>query len=67
MRNWPPPPPNGYFNAVKEVAYWSRKYNHITKEQQELAFEDVHIKLGKTRKDFLSGGRDNCLERIRFS
>jgi len=44
---------NGYFNAIKKVVYWSRKDHHITKEHQESIFEDVHIKVGKAKKDHL--------------
>ena len=44
---------NGYFNAIKKVVYWSRKDNHITKAHQESIFEDVHIKVGKSKKEHL--------------
>ncbi|HEX4850707.1 MAG TPA: site-specific integrase, partial [Puia sp.] len=44
---------NGYFNALKKVVYWARKDNHINKNHQESIFEDVHIKINKTRKDHL--------------
>jgi hypothetical protein len=44
---------NGYFNALKKVVEWVRKDQHITKEHQETVFEDIHIKVGKTKKDSL--------------
>ncbi|HTQ65418.1 MAG TPA: phage integrase SAM-like domain-containing protein, partial [Puia sp.] len=44
---------NGYFNALKKVVYWARKDSHITKEHQQSIFEDVHIKIGKPKKDHL--------------
>jgi site-specific recombinase XerD len=44
---------NGYFNAIKKVVFWARKDNHITKEHEETIFEDVHIKIGKAKKDHL--------------
>ena len=44
---------NGYFNAFKKVVYWARKDNHITKEHQESIFEEIHIKIGKPKKDRL--------------
>ena len=44
---------NGYFNALKKVIHWSRKDSHITKEHQQSIFEDVHIKIGKPKKDHL--------------
>lgn len=44
---------NGYFNACKKVIYWARKDNQISKAQQESIFEDIHIKIGKPKKDRL--------------
>ena len=44
---------NGYFNAIKKVVFWARKDNHITKAHQESIFEDVHIKVGKSKKEHL--------------
>jgi len=44
---------NGYFNALKKVVYWSRKENHITRQHEESIFEDIHIKIGKPKKDHL--------------
>jgi len=44
---------NGYFNAIKKVVFWARKDNHITKAHQESIFEDIHIKVGKTKKEHL--------------
>lgn len=44
---------NGYFNAYKKVINWARKDHHITKEHEESIFEDIHIKIGKAKKDSL--------------
>jgi integrase len=44
---------NGYFNAIKKVAHWARKENHITRQHEESIFEDIHIKIGKPKKDHL--------------
>jgi site-specific recombinase XerD len=44
---------NGYFNALKKVIHWARKDNHISKDHQESIFEDIHIKVGKPKKDHL--------------
>jgi site-specific recombinase XerD len=44
---------NGYFNACKKVINWARKDNHISKAHEESIFEDVHIKVGKPKKDRL--------------
>ena len=44
---------NGYFNAIKKVVHWARKDNHITKQHEESIFEDIHIKIGKPKKDHL--------------
>jgi hypothetical protein len=44
---------NGYFNACKKVVNWARKDNHITKEHEESIFEDIHITIGKPKKDRL--------------
>lgn len=44
---------NGYFNAYKKVVYWARKDNHITKDHEESIFEEIHIKIGKPKKDRL--------------
>jgi hypothetical protein len=44
---------NGYFNAIKKVVYWARKVNRITTAHQESVFEDVHIKIDKSKKEHL--------------
>jgi site-specific recombinase XerD len=44
---------NGYFNAIKKVAHWARKDHHISKQHEESLFEDIHIKIGKPKKDHL--------------
>jgi integrase len=44
---------NGYFNACKKVVSWARKDHHITKAHEESIFEDIHIKVGKPKKDRL--------------
>jgi hypothetical protein len=44
---------NGYFNAIKKVVHWARKENHITRQHEESIFEDIHIKIGKPKKDHL--------------
>jgi site-specific recombinase XerD len=44
---------NGYFNSCKKVVNWARKDNHITKEHEESIFEDIHISIGKPKKDRL--------------
>jgi hypothetical protein len=42
-----------FFNAIKKVVFWARKDTHISKEHEETIFEDVHIKIGKAKKDHL--------------
>jgi len=44
---------NGYFNAYKKVINWARKDHHLTKGHEESIFEDIHIKIGKPKKDSL--------------
>ena len=44
---------NGYFNACKKVVSWARKDHQITKLHEQTIFEDIHIKVGKPKKDSL--------------
>lgn len=55
---------NGYFNAIKTATFWARKDNHITKEHEESIWEDVHIKINKSKKEYLEV--DEVLEWINF-
>jgi integrase len=44
---------NAYFNACKKVVTWARKDHQISKDHQQSIFEDIHIKVGKPKKDSL--------------
>ncbi|MBS1598476.1 MAG: site-specific integrase [Bacteroidetes bacterium] len=58
---------NSYFNVLKKVINWARKDGHITKAHQESIFEDVHIKIGKPKKDHLEIEEIQALKNFKFS